>query len=88
METALGQIVYSRAGRDAGRKFVILDIIDETYVLISDGDLRRIERPKKKKLKHLVLTEEVAEPLRERLVNKQKITNADIRKTLAAMEES
>lgn len=51
-----GQIVISKAGRDINRKFVILKIIDENYVLISDGKLRKIDKPKLKKNKHLQKT--------------------------------
>ena len=49
----LGTVVISKAGRDAGRYFVILDIVDDAHVLICDGDLRKVQKPKKKKLKHL-----------------------------------
>ena len=51
-----GQIVISKAGRDINLKFVILKIIDENYVLISDGRLRKIDKPKLKKNKHLQKT--------------------------------
>lgn len=51
-----GQIVISKAGRDINRKFVILKIIDENYVLISDGKLRKIDKPKLKKNKHMQKT--------------------------------
>lgn len=87
MDTVLGQVVYSKAGRDAGRKFVIVGNVDSAYVLIADGDLRRIEKPKKKKKKHLELTEEVIESIGSKLLNGQKITNTEIRKALAAMDE-
>ena len=53
MDLTLGQVVYSKAGRDKGKKFIVVDIVDELYVMISDGDLRRIENAKRKKLKHL-----------------------------------
>ena len=43
-----GQIVYSIAGRDAGRKFIIVSIMDKTRVTVSDGDLRRIKNAKLK----------------------------------------
>jgi len=78
----LGQVVYSKAGRDNGKKFIVVKIVDTANVLISDGDLRRVEKPKKKKLKHLEITEEVIEQLGEKLKNKLKITNAEIRKAL------
>lgn len=82
MDATLGEIVYSKAGRDSGRYFVIVGIIDEKYVLISDGDYRRIEKPKKKKVKHLKLSGIVIEPIKDRVQNKCKITNAEIRKAL------
>lgn len=51
MDVDLGQVVYSIAGRDGGRVFVVVGIIDDKHVLISDGDLRRIEKAKKKENK-------------------------------------
>lgn len=83
MEITLGQVVYSKAGRDADRKYVIIGIVDNMHVLIVDGDLRRLEKPKKKKIRHLTLTGEVIGPLSEKLVSKMKVTNADIRKYLS-----
>jgi ribosomal protein L14E/L6E/L27E len=88
LEVTLGQVVYSKAGRDAGRKFVVIEIVDAFYVLLSDGDLRRIEKPKKKKIKHLKLTGEINEYLSEKLKNKQKITNSEIRKALEDPRDS
>jgi len=82
LNLALGQIVISKAGRDAGRKFVIVKLIDELYVMICDGDLRKIEKPKKKKIKHLEITDEIAVPLQEKLEKKMNVSNADIRKVL------
>ncbi|MDD3840356.1 MAG: hypothetical protein PHP06_07245 [Clostridia bacterium] len=51
----IGQLVLSKAGRDKGRYFLIWDIVDQDYVKIVDGDLRKIKKPKKKKIKHLVI---------------------------------
>lgn len=50
---SIGQIVKSKAGRDKGESFIVYDIIDDNYVLLVDGKLRKISRPKKKKVKHL-----------------------------------
>lgn len=83
LNLTLGQIVYSKAGRDAGRRFIVVGILDDSNVLISDGDLRRIEKPKKKKVKHLELTKDINEPLGQRLENKLKVSNSDMRKALA-----
>ena len=73
-----GEIVLSRAGRDRGRAFVILKLIDEDYVLLVDGRLRTLERPKKKKRRHLLKASETRMELAGHLVN------ADFRKFLAA----
>lgn len=87
MDITLGQVVFSKAGRDAGKRFIVIGVIDEAHVLISDGDLRRIEKPKKKKAKHLGLTENVVAALSEKLTNKLKVTNSEIRKALAALDD-
>lgn len=80
--TQLGRLVYSRAGRDEGKLFIIIDILDDNYVYVSDGSLRPIEKPKKKKIKHLVFTKEVAEDIKSMLLSGEKISNAEIKKFL------
>lgn len=83
MAVQLGEIVKSRAGRDAGRLFVINRIVNEQYVLIVDGDLRKLERPKKKKLKHIEPSGVVLEELVPGLEGKgRKLNNADVRKAI------
>ncbi len=86
MDIMLGQVVYSKAGRDEGRIFIITGIIDDKYVFVSDGDLRRLENPKKKKIKHLDVTSVVIEAISDKLGTGVKITNADIRKALAEVK--
>ena len=49
----VGRTVQSTQGRDQGRCFVILSVVDESYVLMADGLTRRSEHPKRKKVKHL-----------------------------------
>lgn len=87
MGITLGQVVRSIAGRDAGKKFIVIEILNESYVQISNGDLRRIEKPKKKKVKHLELTGETIEVLTEKLKMKLKVSNSEIRKALSALED-
>ena len=50
-----GQLALSLAGRDKNRVLMIVEQLDENYVLIADGQLRKIDNPKRKKLKHLKL---------------------------------
>ena len=49
-------VVKSKAGRDSGCWFVTTEIIDG-YAMIVDGKSRPLERPKRKKAKHLIFTE-------------------------------
>lgn len=87
MDLTLGQVVYSKAGRDKGKKFIVVDIVDELYVMISDGDLRRIENAKRKKLKHLQITEEIILPIKEKLEKKVRVSNSEIRKAIEEIIE-
>ena len=48
-----GRVVLSTQGRDEGRYFIVLKVIDEQFVLMADGLTRKIDHPKKKKVKHL-----------------------------------
>lgn len=75
---SFGQIVKSRAGRDAKRFFVVVGFIGEDYVLLADGDLRKIQKPKKKKKMHVQPTPVIVETFSEN----QLIFDADIRKVL------
>lgn len=77
-----GQIVYSKTGRDRGRYFIVVGMPWNGYVLISDGDMRTMEKPKKKKIKHLVIHDLIASDIREKLLNSGRITNSDIRNSL------
>lgn len=81
-ELCLGQIVSSKAGRDKDKVFAVVDIIDDKYVFIADGDLRKIENPKKKKVKHLQKYNTINEELKKRLENGTKIENIELQKDL------
>ncbi|MDO5649942.1 MAG: KOW domain-containing protein [Gallicola sp.] len=48
-----GQIVRSLAGRDKGQILIVVDRFDSSHVLIVDGKRRLLDKPKKKKEKHL-----------------------------------
>ena len=48
----VGQIVFSKNGRDKGKAMIVLNIESE-YVYIVDGKHRLLEKPKKKKIKHI-----------------------------------
>lgn len=78
----VGRVVRSRAGRDEGRLMMVVAVEDATYVRVADGDLRKLERPKRKKVKHLRPTPLRLDGLAQRMGASQALLDADIRKAL------
>lgn len=77
-----GQFVKSKSGRDKDKIFIIIEIVDEVYVRIVDGDLRRVENPKLKKVKHLSKMNRVSDEIQQKLINNRKVTNQMIRREI------
>ena len=61
--------------------FIVIES-DEKYVFVVDGDLRKIENPKKKKIKHIEMTPMFSEVIAQKVNNKNKISNQDVKKAL------
>lgn len=70
----IGQVCVKIAGRDAGKKCVIVDIIDNNYVLI-DGETRR----RKCNVMHI-------EPLDKTVDIKKGASHADVAKAVSALK--
>lgn len=91
METSkkfvIGEYVISKAGRDKDRVFIITGILDELYVTVADGDLRRVENPKRKKLKHLNPINKISEEIADKLNNNKKVTNLSVRREIEKLNE-
>ena len=83
----LGSIALSLAGRDKDRTFIIVGVLDETYVYVADGRKRKIEKPKKKKLKHLRICCEAGGELAT-LLNENSLTNRTAAKITASYHNS
>ena len=81
MELQIGDVVISTMGRDRGLYFIVVET-SENYVYLVDGALRKVDNPKKKKIKHIELTNMHEENIANRVINKHKITNQDIKRAL------
>lgn len=81
----IGRMVLAKAGRDKGKAFMVVDILDDDYVLIANGSTRSVEKPKKKKIKHLEAAPRLFEDLKEKIVNRKPVFDAEIRKALEAV---
>ena len=84
----IGQLVISKSGRDSGRNFIVIQIIDEDFVLLVDGDLRKIEKPKRKKIKHLRITNKYSDYLIEKIARNEKWTNNMVRQEIEKLCQS
>lgn len=56
MEIKEGSVVIAKAGRDKGKPFAVVDVINSRTVLIADGKSRPLEHPKRKNIIHLQAT--------------------------------
>ena len=74
----VGSVVYSRAGRDEGRFYAVIEIVDDSFVTIADGDVRKLVKPKKKKIRHLKNTGDVLDGIAEKLMIGTKIYDAEL----------
>ena len=81
MELEIGNIVISTMGRDKGLYFIVVGI-EGNYVYLVDGSVRKVDKPKKKKVKHIELTTLHDEKIEMKVKNKHKISNQDIKKAL------
>ncbi len=74
----LGTVVKAKAGRDAGRLFVILSV-DGKEAMIADGKTRKLDKPKRKNIRHLRATNTVLQT--------ENLTDKSLRKKLNAAQE-
>jgi ribosomal protein L14E/L6E/L27E len=75
-------IVISINGRDKGKPFFVIEK-EDVYALLCDGKSRRIDKPKRKKLRHIRLESKSDCRTALKLRNGFKVTNSEIRRALA-----
>ena len=86
MEIAKSNIVRSDAGRDKGKLFAVLAVEGE-FLLLADGKSRKVENPKRKKRRHVLFVSAEETRLADKLKRGEKITNSELRRTLAIFRE-
>jgi len=87
MRIELADVVISLNGRDEGKRFLVIGTENE-YSLLADGKSRRIEKPKRKKNKHIKREDRIKDRITIRLIAGEKITNNEIKRSLAAYAAS
>lgn len=78
----VGKIVFSKSGRDSGEAYIVIDQINSEYLLVANGDNKTFQMPKKKNIKHLVITEITNDKLKEEILLKDKNINLKVKRFL------
>ena len=78
----LGRIVQSTQGRDKNRYQIIIGIEPDGRVLVVDGEAHKVEKPKRKSLKHLKGKPKVAEDILYLLQQEKPLENYLVKKAL------
>lgn len=79
MEAKIGMIVRSAAGHDKGN-FLVITAVEGDFAFIADGKERKLQKPKKKRLKHLKLTNTV--------IDTDNLTDKGLRKIISSFPET
>ena len=81
MEVDKSSLIVSKAGRDKGQLFYVVDT-DDQYVYLADGRLRTLTRLKKKKRKHIQIDSHIVPEIRVLLEQDQELTNEVIKRVI------
>ena len=87
MEVDKSSLIVSKAGRDKGQLFYVIDT-DEQYVYLADGKGRRLESPKRKKRRHVRKLPLYPSRVAEKLRNGDKVLNSELRRELAVFGQT
>jgi ribosomal protein L14E/L6E/L27E len=79
---AISDIVVSVNGRDKGKSFFVV-YREDLYAMLCDGKSRRVEKPKRKKIKHIRFMASCDCRTSLKLRSGIKVTNSEIRRALA-----
>ena len=74
----VGSLVVSVKGRDKDRIYLVSNIIDENFVIVVDGNFKLLANPKKKRIKHISISSEVIQTIKEKLENDKKVFDSEV----------
>ena len=82
----IADIVLSVNGRDKGKLFFVIKK-EDIYALLCDGKSRRIDKPKRKKMKHMRLKQRSDCKTATKIRSGLKVTNSEVRRALAEYQQ-
>ena len=81
-DITISDVVETTAGRDAGQWFYVIDA-DPVFLLLANGKDRTLEKPKRKKRKHVQKVLRSETRVATKLRNGDKVLNSELRRDLA-----
>ena len=78
----IADVVMSTAGRDQGKLFYVIGT-DPVYLTLANGKDRTLEKPKRKKRKHIQKVLRSETRVAEKLKQGDKVLNSELRRDLA-----
>ena len=78
----ISDVVISTAGRDQGQLFYVV-VTDPVYLTLANGKDRTLEKPKRKKRKHIEKVLRSETRVAEKLRSGDKVLNSELRRDLA-----
>ena len=77
----VGMLAKSLAGHDFGKLYVIIKVDSEDVDLV-DGIIRTVDKPKRKKKKHVQVIREIQQTVVDKIQNNQVIQNEEIKRII------
>ena len=68
MDIEVGKLAISKSGHDKNNIYVVMEVI-EGFVILSDGKLKTIDKPKKKNIKHIQIIDYKSDEVIEKIRN-------------------
>lgn len=81
-----GQMVESVQGRDCHHYYLIIGLIGDKYLTLTDGVKHPLAKPKKKNIKHVKVSMCVDKDLEERLLRGESLSNLQIRMAIERLK--
>ena len=85
-EINVSDVVVSTAGRDQGKLFYVIGT-DPVYLTLANGKDRTLEKPKRKKRKHIQQVLRSETRVAEKLRLGDKVLNSELRRDLAYLSK-
>ena len=78
----ISDVVVSTAGHDQGEIFYVIDV-DDQFLYLANGKDRSLDKPKRKKRKHVQKVLRSETRVVEKLIRGDKVLNSELRRDLA-----